>query len=214
MPEFYRFLLMTISINTVILSAQNELKSSVHPVEELLYEDSSIYINKTDINHSSNRGYNMILMEDYNVSYDYYDNFYWDLNRSYHWTYDGNGNQITYVIRDGDGTNIDSTFYAYEDFLDVDDFIIGIPKEYNLSKPYPNPFNPITIINCAIPNTGFISIIVYDIMGREIKTIVNREFQEGSYSFEWTANNQPSGIYFIRMESGGYNKMQKVILLK
>ena len=152
-------------------------------------------------------------MEGYNWEFDYNDNGYWDLSGSYHWTYDGNGNQSTYVRRNSSGSNLDSTYYAYEEFVDVHDFTV-IPNKYNLSKPYPNPFNPVTIINFSIPKKDLVLINIYDIMGREIKTIVNTELLKGSHSFKWNANNQSSGIYFIRMESGGFNKTQKVMLLK
>ena len=194
--------------------SQDVSLSPLKSADEISSKYSPEYINRNSINNSRNRGFNMILMEEYDWETDYYgENGYWYLDASDHWTYDGNGNQIMWVERNGSGTAVDSTIYAYEETVGVDDFTV-IPNQYNLSKPYPNPFNPLTVINFSIPKTKLVLINVYDIMGREIATIINKELVQGTHSFKWNANNQSSGIYFIKMQSGEFVKTQKVILLK
>lgn len=90
----------------------------------------------------------------------------------------------------------------------------GIPSVYNLYQNYPNPFNPVTRINFDVPRQGFVTLRVYDLLGREIKTLVNDVKQPGSYSIDYNASGLPSGIYMYRLECGGYNFIRKMVLLK
>ncbi len=88
------------------------------------------------------------------------------------------------------------------------------PVTYNLSQNYPNPFNPSTTINFSIAKSGNVKIIIYDVIGREVKTLVNSYYSKGSYNITWNANSYPSGIYFYRIESNNYNTVKKMVLLK
>ena len=85
---------------------------------------------------------------------------------------------------------------------------------FSLSQNYPNPFNPFTSINYEIANGNFISIKVFDILGREIETLVNEFKPAGSYKVSFVGNNLPSGIYFYRMKAGNYSEVKKMILLR
>jgi len=89
-----------------------------------------------------------------------------------------------------------------------------IPDKYSLSQNYPNPFNPSTTIKFSIPRAGHVNITVFDVLGREIDKIVNEFLNAGTYSVKWDASNLPSGIYFYRLESGGFITTKKMILLK
>jgi hypothetical protein len=89
-----------------------------------------------------------------------------------------------------------------------------IPNEYNLEQNYPNPFNPSTIINYAVPKTSLVTIIIYDVLGREVRTIVNEERTAGNYSVQFNAGNLASGIYFYRIQAGSFVQTKKLILLK
>ncbi len=88
------------------------------------------------------------------------------------------------------------------------------PTDFLLSQNYPNPFNPSTIINFQIPKNGFVTMKVYDILGKEIATLVNEVHQAGNYKVTFDATNLPAGIYFYRLQSGGFVKTKKMILLK
>jgi hypothetical protein len=88
------------------------------------------------------------------------------------------------------------------------------PNRYLLSQNYPNPFNPTTTINFSIPKSGFVTIKVYDVLGREVKTLVSQELSAGNYKQQWNANRMPSGIYFYRLQSGSFTETKKLILLK
>ena len=96
------------------------------------------------------------------------------------------------------------------------------PESFSLSQNYPNPFNPVTNIKFEIPKTGFVKITVYDLLGREVTSLVNEQMQPGSYSVDWDASNFPSGVYFYRLEAGdpstgsgrSFVESRKMVLIK
>jgi len=90
----------------------------------------------------------------------------------------------------------------------------GIVKEYNLRQNYPNPFNPVTNISYDIPKTGFVSVKVYDILGRIIATLVNEVQQAGTKDVEFNSLNVTSGIYFYTIVSGDFTATRKMIVVK
>ena len=89
-----------------------------------------------------------------------------------------------------------------------------LPNEYNLGQNYPNPFNPSTTIEYSVLNSDFVQLKVYDILGREVKTLVAEFKQAGAYNIEFNASQLASGIYFYRIESGKFIQTKKMILLK
>jgi glycosidase len=90
----------------------------------------------------------------------------------------------------------------------------SIIESYSLSQNYPNPFNPSTIINYEIPKAGLVSIKIYDVLGREIATLVNEYRQRGSYSVSFNAANMASGVYFYQLKAGEFIIAKKMLLLK
>jgi hypothetical protein len=89
-----------------------------------------------------------------------------------------------------------------------------LPTTYSISQNYPNPFNPTTKINYSVPKTSYVTVKVYDILGRVVATIVNENKPVGNYSVQFNANRLTSGIYFYRMESGSFSQTKKLLLLK
>jgi hypothetical protein len=89
-----------------------------------------------------------------------------------------------------------------------------LPTECFLSQNYPNPFNPSTNIKFRVADFGFVSLKVYDILGREIATLVNEEKPAGEYQVDFNSANLPSGIYFYRLKAGGFVQTKKFILMK
>lgn len=90
----------------------------------------------------------------------------------------------------------------------------AVPAAYSLKQNYPNPFNPSTTISYSIPNNGFVTLKVYNILGNEVATLINEEKPAGSYSAVFNAGNIPSGIYFYTLTSGKYSETKKLVLLK
>ncbi len=89
-----------------------------------------------------------------------------------------------------------------------------IPDDYSLSQNYPNPFNPVTNIKFQIPNSGFVKLIIYDIAGKEIETLVDEELNPGSYSVNWNAAQYTTGVYFYKLSSGSFIDVKKMVLIK
>jgi len=90
----------------------------------------------------------------------------------------------------------------------------GIPEIYSLSQNYPNPFNPTTKIDFAIPKNGLVTLKVYDVLGQEVALLVNKDFQAGSYTFDYDASMLPSGVYFYKITSGDFTETKKMMLVK
>jgi len=89
-----------------------------------------------------------------------------------------------------------------------------IPKRYDLSQNYPNPFNPSTTIKYQIPNSGKVTLTLYNVLGREIKTILNSYQNAGQYEIKFDASGLPSGVYFYKLTSGLFSDLKKLILVK
>jgi hypothetical protein len=90
----------------------------------------------------------------------------------------------------------------------------GIPATYTLQQNYPNPFNPSTSIAFSMSRTGFVSVTVYDILGREVSTLVNDVMEAGTHQVSWNASRMSSGVYFYKMQSGSFVEMKKMMLIK
>ena len=95
----------------------------------------------------------------------------------------------------------------------VDD-IKQAPLSYDLSQNYPNPFNPSTTIKYSVPRTAFVSLKVYDVLGREVAALVNEEKSAGNYEVKWNAENFASGIYLYKIQTGSFTQTKKMIYLK
>ncbi len=96
--------------------------------------------------------------------------------------------------------------------------LLLIANNFSLSQNYPNPFNPVTNIKFEIPvgngRDRSVKLIVYDLLGKEITTLVNQQMQAGSYSVDWDASNYPSGVYFYKLESENFTESKKMVLIK
>lgn len=89
-----------------------------------------------------------------------------------------------------------------------------IPEEYYLSNAFPNPFNPVTQIKFSIPKDGFVTLKVFDILGREVATLINEDKSAGAYTANFDASGFASGIYFYSISSGSFHQTKKMILAK
>ncbi|MBT6159896.1 MAG: T9SS type A sorting domain-containing protein, partial [Candidatus Marinimicrobia bacterium] len=97
--------------------------------------------------------------------------------------------------------------------------IENIPIEYSLYANYPNPFNPVTRIDYGLPEENHVTMIIYDIMGREIKTLVNNIQTAGYKSIIWDGTNTfgnsvSAGMYFYAIQAGDFRQVRKMVLLK
>ncbi len=134
-----------------------------------------------------------------------------EANTHYYWRVKSSANGIeSYYSPVGDFTTNGVT--------DVDNQE-NVPSKFELSQNYPNPFNPTTTIKFQIPNQAFVTLKVYDLIGREVKTLVSEEMNAGYYQTQWNATDNfgrrvSSGIYFYRLNAGQYSAVKKLLLLK
>jgi len=122
-------------------------------------------------------------------------------------------NSLTYEYRISD-VDIIGRETVHEQIVSATPSAATIPAEFALHAPYPNPFNPITAIRYDVRETGLVSLKVFDVLGREVATLVRGTIPAGSYSIDWDAGNLPSGVYLCRMEAQEFTQTRKVVLLK
>ena len=96
-------------------------------------------------------------------------------------------------------------------FVEIND---NIPTEFKLSQNYPNPFNPVTTINFSLPERCFVELKIFNILGVEIYTVINKELEAGNYSYPFDAGYFPSGIYFYTLNAGKFSVTKKMTLIK
>ena len=89
-----------------------------------------------------------------------------------------------------------------------------IPNNFSLSQNYPNPFNPVTNIKFSMPASGLVKLVVFDILGREVTTLLNEVKPAGNYLVDFDASALSSGVYFYRLESGSFAETKKMLLVK
>ncbi len=100
--------------------------------------------------------------------------------------------------------------FSYSDVVNV--FLF--PDDYSLAQNYPNPFNPSTLIKFSLGKTGFTTLKLYDVLGKEVAALVNRELEAGPHEVTFDASNFPSGTYFYTLTSGSFTETRKMMFLK
>jgi len=89
-----------------------------------------------------------------------------------------------------------------------------LPAAFRLEQNYPNPFNPTTTISFSLPSKSFVSLKVFDALGREVSVLLFEALPAGTYARQWDATTQPSGVYFYRLQAGSFTETKKLVLLR
>ncbi|MDR3626442.1 MAG: T9SS type A sorting domain-containing protein [Ignavibacteriaceae bacterium] len=123
---------------------------------------------------------------------------------------------IQYISLEGSNNSLLATVGAEDtNIVEYVNSAIGkVPKTFTLSQNYPNPFNPSTTINYSLPDESRVTIKVYNVLGKEVETLINEEKNAGNYKVEFKNCNLPSGVYFYKMQAGNYLEIKKLMLLK
>ncbi len=148
----------------------------------------------------------------------------------------GKNSWTTIGFKEGKGTTTETQSYSFTDknlqagiykyrlkqidfngtsgYSGIIEVVIDIPRQFALFQNYPNPFNPNTIIKYQLPEFSKVKLTVFDVLGREVTTLVNEEKPAGSYEVDFDGTDLPSGVYFYRIESGSFSDTKKFVLLK
>jgi photosystem II stability/assembly factor-like uncharacterized protein len=89
-----------------------------------------------------------------------------------------------------------------------------VPMDFRLDQNYPNPFNPSTTISFSLPSQSFVTLKVFDVMGRDVATIISEELPAGVFSRSWSAEGMPSGVYFYRLQAGSFQETKRLLLVR
>ncbi len=124
------------------------------------------------------------------------------------------GNQYigAFTYKEYEGS--DYKLIKYSQTIGITQISGNVPVSFFLSQNYPNPFNPQTKIKFDVPKASFTKLVVYDLLGREVTTLVNEELKPGTYEADWDATNFSSGVYFYKIVSGDYVETKKMVLMK
>jgi len=140
--------------------------------------------------------------------------------------YRTNGNETTLIIVAPEGVELFIADGEYEIVemivansagqmdVSVPEFEDSVLSTFELSQAYPNPFNPSTTINLSIPEAGYVSVMVYNVMGQLVSTLADGHMDASDYSFTWDASDVPSGVYLITTATANQATTQKVMFLK
>jgi len=121
------------------------------------------------------------------------------------------------------GAVINGIVYGDTSMTGVKKISSSVPEKFSLYQNYPNPFNPITKIKFDLPKSNLtlseakglnVQLKVYDILGREVATLVNEQLKPGTYEVEWVASNHPSGVYFYTLTTADYTITKRMVLVK
>ena len=120
-------------------------------------------------------------------------------------------NATGYIFVGGAGKGV---FRSSQPTTSVDENMAGIPTGIVLYQNYPNPFNPSTKISYSVSKAGFVSLVIYDVLGREVSRLIQENKPAGEYSVTWNASDVPSGVYFYRLTAGAYTETKKMLLMR
>jgi len=105
-------------------------------------------------------------------------------------------------------------YLRFYDILTTIESLVNLPTSFDLAQNYPNPFNSSTNIEFSIPEKGFVSLKIYNILGQEIETLVEEEKEAGNYKIQWQPKNLPTGIYYLNLVANNKKTTRKMVLLK
>ncbi len=140
----------------------------------------------------------------------------WVNNWKYSYTYDDNNNLIELIEQDWDGANWVNSLRGIRSYspMTTIKYYVNTINAYYLSDNYPNPFNPSTTIEFTLPQPEFVELKVYNILGKEISTLVSKKFNSGNHTYTFDGKNLASGVYYYQLVAGDFKEVMKMILLR
>jgi Secretion system C-terminal sorting domain len=206
------------SIEIMVQDAESDLSKTTHLYitnEKQILSELRISPENVDVSEGEVVEFSVTSKNQFNFPMEYF--FVWEATGG---TIDINGLFIAgesdgiYQVSVSDSNNTIVALATINILVGVELESKTLPKNINLSQNYPNPFNPNTTINFSIPKKSFVSLKVYDVLGREIKELVSGEMKPGFYNIPFGSKELSSGIYFYKLEAGDFIETKKMILLK
>jgi len=178
----------------------------VGETEEITWTDVNVYDVKIELSVDNGTSWSTITESTPNTG-------------TYSWIVESQDSSDQCLIRitnvdDGNVLDVSDDVFTIDMITGVEELEEGIPSEFDLSQNYPNPFNPITLIKYQVPEASLVSIIIYDVIGREIATLINEVKQPGVYQVSFNGENLASGVYFYKMIAGDFSSVKKMNFLK
>ena len=178
--------------NNIYVTGQSETANNLYDITTIKYDASGILKWQKSYDgpiHSNDIGFKLVLDNSLNVY------------------------TIGYSM--GYGTENDFVLIKYnQNTVGIQNVAIQEPQNYSLKQNYPNPFNPSSKLEFGIPELGFVSLKVYDALGKEVRILVNEIKPTGYYTVEFDGSDLPSGVYFYRLEAGEFSETKRMVLLK
>jgi hypothetical protein len=150
-----------------------------------------------------------------------YDGFNGGPDRAASIALDTIGNVFVTGFSLGNQSSNDIATIKYSQPIGIQPISSEVPNHFSLSQNYPNPFNPVTKIKFNTPPQPspkgrelVVRLVIYDVLGREVATLVNEQLKPGTYEVEWNGINSPSGVYFYRLTAGSFTETKKMVLIK
>jgi hypothetical protein len=131
--------------------------------------------------------------------------------------FDGSGIVNIDMLRDTSANLTEAsapTIYSGGLVVSAEQTLSGVPERIELNQNYPNPFNPTTAISYQLTANSFVVLKVYDVLGREVATLVNEVKPPGNYTVQWDASSAASGVYFYKLNAGDFTSVRKLLLLR
>jgi uncharacterized delta-60 repeat protein len=136
-----------------------------------------------------------------------------------------NGNSIYVTGGSDNNANTDFITIKYNQLIGIKNISSNVPDKFELKQNYPNPFNPATKIRFSVSpfegGKGDVKLVIFNILGKEVQTLVNEQLAPGTYEVDWNASNFPSGVYYYRLtarqagaSTGDFSETKKMILVK
>lgn len=101
--------------------------------------------------------------------------------------------------------------FNYSNIIELE---ILSPEEFILEQNYPNPFNPVTVISYQLSVNSYVTLKIFDILGKEVETLVNEQQQAGSYKVQFNASHLASGVYLYKLQAGSFTAVKKFVFMK
>lgn len=181
-----------------------DLKLTTNKTVQLTWRDNSNNEQKFIVERGTNPSSTHVISElDRNMTF--FEDLYPDLNDNDPETY-----YSLVAINPHSSSNVIGDYLVPTVLNEID----GPKLIFQLSQNYPNPLNPTTVINYEIPETGHVSLMIFDILGREVETLINEEKPAGKYEIKFDGTRFASGVYFYQLKSGNFVSTKKLILLK